>query len=644
MKYRPEVDGLRAIAVIPVIFFHAGFTLFSGGYVGVDIFFVISGYLITTIIYKEIVEGSFSLINFYERRARRILPALFVVMLFCLPFSWLLFTPTEMKDFGESLIAVSIFSSNVLFWLESGYFDTVSEFKPLLHTWSLAVEEQYYIFFPVFLMIAYKYCKQLIVPTLCITFLISLYLANYSAYNITTSAGFYLLPTRLFEILLGAAIVFLPSHVKLNTSDLQNNLLSLTGLILILISIFTFDNKTPFPSLYTLVPILGSALILAFSKSTSITTKILTNKVFVGIGLVSYSAYLWHQPLIAFTKYKSLEEISDFFKIIIILTTFTLAYFSWRFIENPFRRKGYFSTRKVFVLSIVGISFFIGLGAIIKVNNGFEMRQGAVKYKVGNYNPDNYELQKESYSILQNKINDPNYTLVDSASDEALWFDIADSKPKLLLVGNSHSKDLYNVLNFSNFANENFDFARFGSQIRNLDNRFFTSKNYRSSDIVVFISRLSLEDINALENLIQRCIEDNKKVAIVKQLILSPNYGNRNLADFIIQKELANGIEDFAKLRDDINLKYYENYIVKKDQEQQTYINNMIDNLRKNRFEDLIILDRMSYIVSEDTSTYFAIDENLSKFTYDDSHHTIEGAEFYGGRVDEINWLQPLAN
>ena len=151
MKYRAEIDGLRALAVLPVILFHAGFEWFSGGFVGVDVFFVISGYLITTIIISEMAEGKFSIVNFYERRARRILPALFFVMAACLPFAWVWLTPNDLKDFGQSLVAVSTFSSNILFWLESGYFDRAAELKPLLHTWSLAVEEQYYILFPIFL-------------------------------------------------------------------------------------------------------------------------------------------------------------------------------------------------------------------------------------------------------------------------------------------------------------------------------------------------------------------------------------------------------------------------------------------------------------------------------------------------------------
>ena len=174
MKYRAEIDGLRALAVLPVIFFHAGFEFFGGGFVGVDVFFVISGYLITGIILSEINNGQFSIINFYERRARRILPALFFVMASCLPFAWYWLTPSDLKDFGQSLIAVSTFSSNILFWMESGYFDTAAELKPLLHTWSLAVEEQYYILFPIFLMLTASWKRQFMFYTLIFLFLSSI--------------------------------------------------------------------------------------------------------------------------------------------------------------------------------------------------------------------------------------------------------------------------------------------------------------------------------------------------------------------------------------------------------------------------------------------------------------------------------------
>lgn len=188
LGYRPEIDGLRALAVIPVILFHAGLPLFSGGFVGVDIFFVISGYLITSIILAEKIRGRFSLINFYERRARRILPALFVMMLICLPVAWLTLDPSDLKYFAKSLVAVPTFSSNVLFWLESGYFDATAELKPLLHTWTLAVEEQYYLFFPLLLMLAWGLGRKRLIGLLIVVALASLALAQLGAHQATSNA------------------------------------------------------------------------------------------------------------------------------------------------------------------------------------------------------------------------------------------------------------------------------------------------------------------------------------------------------------------------------------------------------------------------------------------------------------------------
>lgn len=195
MDYRREIDGLRTLAVLPVIFFHAGFQIFSGGFVGVDVFFVISGYLITTIILAELERGKFSIVNFYERRARRILPALFFVLFVCLPFAWTWLVPDDMKNFSQSLVAVSAFSSNILFWRTSGYFDTAAELKPLLHTWSLAVEEQYYVFFPLVLMLTWRLGKRCIISLLFIFFCGSLAVAQWTSVHVPMF-GFFMLPTR----------------------------------------------------------------------------------------------------------------------------------------------------------------------------------------------------------------------------------------------------------------------------------------------------------------------------------------------------------------------------------------------------------------------------------------------------------------
>ena len=207
MKYRPEIDGLRALAVVPVILFHAGFEYFRGGFVGVDVFFVISGYLITTIIVSEQEAGTFSLLNFYERRARRILPALFLVMLVSTIAAYFWLAAPDLKDFSRSLMAVSVYLSNFLFLQETGYWDTEGELKPLLHTWSLAVEEQYYLLFPPFLMLMWRYRKRWMFGSILVIGVISLLASQWGSHRFP-SANFFLLPTRAWELAIGAGIAF----------------------------------------------------------------------------------------------------------------------------------------------------------------------------------------------------------------------------------------------------------------------------------------------------------------------------------------------------------------------------------------------------------------------------------------------------
>ena len=350
MDYRREIDGLRALAVLPVILFHAGFETFSGGFVGVDVFFVISGYLITTIILAELEQGKFSIVNFYERRARRILPALFLVMLVCIPFAWLWLLPGDMKNFSQSLVAVSFFASNILFWRESDYFDTAAELKPLLHTWSLAVEEQYYVLFPIFLMLFWRLGKRSILVMLGLVFVASLAVAEWAAYA-RPAAAFYLLPTRGWELLIGAFAAFYLS--KANRKEFGKAVGEIggwVGVALILYAVFAYSKATPFPGLYALVPTLGTVLVILFATQQTTVGKFVGNKAFVGIGLISYSAYLWHQPLFAFARHRSLTEPSHTVFLVLSVLALALAYLSWRYVEAPFRKRGNVSRGLIFSL------------------------------------------------------------------------------------------------------------------------------------------------------------------------------------------------------------------------------------------------------------------------------------------------------
>lgn len=382
MKYRKEIDGLRALAVVPVILFHAGFLNFSGGFVGVDIFFVISGYLITGIILNDMSNNSFKLFYFYEKRARRILPALFFLVLCSLPFAWFLMLPQDFKNYSESLVAVATFSSNVLFWLTSSYFESASELKPLLHTWSLAVEEQFYLLFPLLLMLIWGKGLTRIIGITLLAFIASFTLAQWSVLTYPSFA-FYLLPTRAFELLIGALISIIGRHVGHKNYHVQpskhlvNQVFSFFGLLLILFSIFTFDKGTHSPGFSTLVPTLGAALIIIFGFSTTIVGRLLGSSIFSGIGLISYSSYLWHQPIFAFYKLSVINQISILELILLSIFSFVLGYLSWKFIETPFR-KNLISTKVFLSVAIVMSAIFIIIGFSGYLMKGFPLRNMAV--------------------------------------------------------------------------------------------------------------------------------------------------------------------------------------------------------------------------------------------------------------------------
>lgn len=375
MIYRREVDGLRALAVIPVIFFHAGFSFFSGGFVGVDIFFVISGYLITSILMKEIESGHFSILTFYERRARRILPALFLVMLVSVPFAWLWLIPADMLDFAQSYSAISVFSSNLLFWKESGYFDVAAELKPMLHTWSLAVEEQFYVILPLLLLLLWRFGNKVCVTVLSVFAVASLLLAHWASVN-APSAAFYLLPFRWWELAFGSLTAFFMYKSTGAGLGLQfRQLLSYLGLVLIAVSLFSFDKHTPFPSFYTLLPVVGTCLIILFCTPDTQLGKVLGSRLLVAIGLISYSAYLWHQPIFSLLKQR-LEggELNTFYALSLVLLTFILAYMSWRFVEQPFRNKQRIGRTAIFSMALLGSALIMLFGIAGHLTNGYTSR------------------------------------------------------------------------------------------------------------------------------------------------------------------------------------------------------------------------------------------------------------------------------
>lgn len=337
MKYRPEIDGLRAVAVLPVMLFHAGFEAFQGGFVGVDIFFVISGYLITTIIIEERESGVFSLTRFYERRARRILPALLLVLTTCLLIAWLLLPPDSFSGFSESGLSTLGFVANLYFWRDSDYFSSAAELKPLLHTWSLSIEEQYYLLFPVVMAYWLSFRTRLIAAL--ITIAAASFLLSILTTETSPSAAFYLLPTRAWELLAGSlTAILINRRYDEILSSRYANVLAMLGIGLIAASVFVYDSQTRFPGYAASVPVAATVLVLIFARNSNLVARLLSARPAVTIGLISYSAYLWHQPIFAFARHYSLEEPSKTMMSVLLVLSIGLSYVTWRLVERPARQ------------------------------------------------------------------------------------------------------------------------------------------------------------------------------------------------------------------------------------------------------------------------------------------------------------------
>lgn len=392
------MDGLRTLAVVPVILFHVGFDVFGGGFVGVDIFFVISGYLITSIIYREVEEQRFSIVQFYERRIRRIFPALFTVFLVSLIIGWFMLLPSSYEGLGASTFWATLLLSNVLFWSESGYFDADAESKPLLHTWSLSVEEQFYVVFPFALMLMYRVAGRkgvawFVAVSICASFC----WAVLSVKN-SPNAAFFLDPSRAWELGVGSllALGVLPEIKVRRVAESA----AVFGLLLIAASIFLYDGATPFPGLAALLPCMGVALVIhATSHCRTQTAKILAHRALVFVGLVSYSLYLWHWPVIVFFRsyFQTAPNLLE--KSLLVGASVCLAMVSWKYIERPFRqRAAVFGRTGLFAAAVVSMSVFAGAGVAIGLTDGAPHRLPADVLLLG-AGANNGTQRQECYGI-----------------------------------------------------------------------------------------------------------------------------------------------------------------------------------------------------------------------------------------------------
>lgn len=367
MQYRPEIDGLRAIAILPVLLFHAG--LLSGGYLGVDIFFVISGYLITGIILSDLTKNNFTFGKFYERRARRILPMLLTICLVSTPFAIYLMPSKQLLEFAQSAISVEFFVSNFWFWQKVNYFSSEVNLLPLIHTWSLAVEEQYYLIYPLLMFYLWRYGRKHLLVILVTLGLISLIFAHYFS-TLDPAANFYLLPSRVWELTVGAILAYLELNVRRPDNSLKNSIFTCSAFFTLCYCLALFADNTPQPNFITLVPVLATATIIWFSRGNDVIAKLLTTKLLVGIGLISYSMYLWHQPILAFSRLHNFGMLSDYTKLLFIPLTISFSYFTWRYIEAPFRNKATINIKKLAAWLITLASVLLIIASVVIVRQG----------------------------------------------------------------------------------------------------------------------------------------------------------------------------------------------------------------------------------------------------------------------------------
>jgi peptidoglycan/LPS O-acetylase OafA/YrhL len=518
LTYRPEIDGLRAIAVGAVILYHAkinifGYQPFRGGFIGVDIFFVISGYLITSIILKELVTtGSFSFKHFYERRIRRILPALLFVMLASLPFAWMYLLPNSFIDFSKSILYSLGFSSNFYFHYSGQQYGAESGLlKPFLHTWSLSVEEQYYVLFPIVLLITFKYFRKYLIHILILGFVISLGLAEWGSRN-HPSFNFYVLPTRGWELLAGSILAYFEiTNGKRGENKTFNLILPSIGLLLIGHSILFFNDEMFHPSFYTLSPIIGVCLIIWFSNKNELITKILSTKLFVGIGLISYSLYLWHYPVFSFIRYYKWfyqdSEIVNFLKYFSILLIILFSIISYSFVEKKFRNKK-FNFKKIFlILSICSLILIIYNFTIIFYD-----------FHKTRFHPFFYKYDGE-HTEFEVKYNYQNFS----------------TKKNVFIIGNSFADNLLNILWNNKTLEKKYYFYTavaddigkhfqleclkdfIEKKINNCDGHFFNffEEQYKKSNYIIFAIRSNgfyLED-RFIETL-KLLDADNKKFIV----------------------------------------------------------------------------------------------------------------------------------
>ena len=626
LKYRPEIDSLRAISVLGVIIYHSkiyffGELFFQGGYFGVDIFFVISGYLITSIIYEELKKNKFSLKKFYIKRCRRIFPALIFTILISLLLSWYSVMPVSFVEYAKSIISSLIFVSNYYFYFSGLEYGAVSGLlKPLLHTWSLAIEEQFYIIFPLLFIFGFTKFRKNLTLYLGIILFVSFITAIYYS-DFAPNFNFYFIGSRAWELLVGSLLFLFSQRSNLQIKTIYSNFSTFFGLLLIFISFqFNYDTN-PTPNLNTLLPLLGASIIIFTYKKEGFLNLLFINKFVLKIGLISYSLYLLHYPIFAFVRANRLAHSNiDYFFVALII--FLLSYLSYRFVEKPFRNFDFIKDKSL-MKTLIGSTIFLCFSSLIIIGNkGFENRYPSLS----NFSLDYGKYRKE-LRVLKYELGVPTFK--------------DDTKKNLLIIGNSHGRDLFNTLKLNESIFFDYEFSILDTKVSCLkfinENKLCDKtlsklqKNIlKEAEIILISSRYDDKDLLELDNIIEKLLAYNKKVILASnrpKFYFSSN--NLTIVDEFFLKNKRLPYED-EKL--DLKKKYFLS--INPNLERK---NAEIKKIAKNNQIEFINMKNLMCSVQKKTCEFLT--SNNSKIMFDDSHFTVEGAKYLGIKIKELKWF-----
>ena len=646
LDYRPEIDGLRSVAVISVLIYHAqfvvgGYQLLPGGFLGVDVFFVISGFLITSLIKQEYeASGRFSYSQFYERRARRLLPALLVVLLACLPFAWQLLLPSQLVDFAQSLLASLFFASNHYWHIVTQAYGAESALlRPLLHTWSLAVEEQYYLLFPIFLVALLRGAPSAVGKAIIALAVASFALAVFTSGQHQEFA-FYLLPTRLWELAAGSLLAFYPRSSR--EARWYTGALPLLGLLGIFLSVSLVEFGAGHPGWATLLPIVGTMLVLRYSGQDRWATAFLASRPMVAIGLISYSLYLWHYPLLAFLRIAE-PAPSDLLKAGCLLMAVLASVASYFLVEKPFRNRR--------VTGLPSLLSFIGAGMILLVafsvwvisQDGLKQRFPELMAIYGKNEFDNRVLTREANSLWKELAqrdgftDDRGVTGIGPSDHEAqhLWFSDSDATRKVLLIGNSHSRDLFNALYQNKELFPGSEFARFELRNRLLNDEMqllFAAPNYQRAELVIVSFRLRNYTFEKLPQLVDTLLKDGKEVVLVSSFHGFDAIDGLAVFDWYVRQPETRST--FSS--DELNRLYYQHQV----QDNGKVLNRKL--LRLAGREGVTFVDKSEIVCQAKQQKCFGITPSGYKTHHDADHWTLRGAAFFGKRIHKRRWLEGI--